>query len=201
MTDSYAKVGAGDTAPLDRLTPWLRRILALLALSGAWSACGADELPGTPQYLGEVRRDASGKLVTVPAPATAETAVKPSGRILKVGPNQQIRLIATAAKLAQDGDTIEIEAGDYPADVAIWKQNELTIRGVGGRARLIAARPHRPRATRSSPHQDFADRRMAEKHLRTRARTIRPGLEDHDQIPRLGLRQFHPVGEQIERRT
>lgn len=104
----------------------------------------ADELPPTANYLGEIRRDASGKLVVMPAPAanSAGPATAPSDattRILRVGPGQPSRTVAAAAALARDGDTIEIEAGDYPGDVAIWKQNNLTIRGVGGRARLVAA--------------------------------------------------------------
>ncbi|MEW5781505.1 MAG: right-handed parallel beta-helix repeat-containing protein [Pseudomonadota bacterium] len=138
MTDSYSKLGAGETARHTAST-LCRRTLVLFTLTGVWLTCQANDLPGAPQYLGEVRRDASGRLVTVPSPAAGETATRPSGKVLKVGPNQEIRLISTAAKLAQDGDTVEIEAGDYPADVAVWKQNDLTIRGVGGRPRLIAA--------------------------------------------------------------
>ena len=106
----------------------------------------ADDLPPTSHYLGEIRRDASGRLMAVPIPAPlAETAggsIAPTGRttrILRVGPGQPIHSIAAAATLAQDGDTIEIEAGDYFGDVAVWKQNNLIIRGVGGRARLVAS--------------------------------------------------------------
>jgi hypothetical protein len=40
--------------------------------------------------------------------------------------------------LASDGDVIEVDAGEYSNDVAIWNQNDLTIRGVGGRARMIS---------------------------------------------------------------
>jgi hypothetical protein len=41
-------------------------------------------------------------------------------------------------RIAEDGDTIEIDAGDYLADVAVLSQARLTLRGIGGRARLIA---------------------------------------------------------------
>ncbi len=41
--------------------------------------------------------------------------------------------------VAQDGDTVEIDAGDYTGDVAIWRANRLTLRGVHGPARLKAA--------------------------------------------------------------
>jgi hypothetical protein len=39
---------------------------------------------------------------------------------------------------ARDGDTIEIDAGEYVADVCAWTKNDLTIRGVGGLAHLRA---------------------------------------------------------------
>jgi len=46
--------------------------------------------------------------------------------------------IADAARLAKDGDVVEIEAGDYRGDVAVWNQSKLTIRGINGAARLYA---------------------------------------------------------------
>jgi hypothetical protein len=60
------------------------------------------------------------------------------GRVLRVGPEEPIKRISDAAKLARDGDTVEIVAGDYRGDVAVWRQKKLTIRGVGGNARLHA---------------------------------------------------------------
>jgi hypothetical protein len=45
-----------------------------------------------------------------------------------------------AARIAQDGDVVEIAAGLYDGDVAIWPQHDLIIRGVGGRARMRATR-------------------------------------------------------------
>ena len=65
--------------------------------------------------------------------------VAPFGqRIIRVGPSGDAVTIADAAKLAQDGDIVEITAGNYYGDVATWKQKKLTIRGVGGHARLYA---------------------------------------------------------------
>lgn len=64
---------------------------------------------------------------------------QPSGKTLRVGPNQFFKTIAAAAAQARDGDTIDIEAGNYVADVAVWSQSRLTLRGVGGPVRLIAA--------------------------------------------------------------
>jgi hypothetical protein len=69
---------------------------------------------------------------------TQSQAKETTSRILKVGPRESIRSIAEAAKLAQDGDIVEIAAGEYRGDVAVWHQRQLTIRGVGGNARLFA---------------------------------------------------------------
>ncbi|MBB1075274.1 right-handed parallel beta-helix repeat-containing protein [Rhodoferax sp. 4810] len=71
----------------------------------------------------------------------AATAALPheGGRTLRVGPSQPLRTIAAAAAIAKPGDTVEIDAGDYIADVASWRLDHLTLRGVGGTARLIAA--------------------------------------------------------------
>ncbi len=49
-----------------------------------------------------------------------------------------MRTIAQAASIAGDVDVVEVEAGIYPSDVAVWRQASLTIRAVGGRVRLIA---------------------------------------------------------------
>lgn len=66
-------------------------------------------------------------------------SVEASAVTLRVGPREAIRSIAAAAARAQDGDTVEIVAGTYVGDVAVWRQKHLTIRGVGGRAWLVAA--------------------------------------------------------------
>jgi len=58
--------------------------------------------------------------------------------VIRVGPGQTIRTIADAARIAKDGDVVEVEAGDYLGDVAVWTQRKLMIRGVSGRPRLIA---------------------------------------------------------------
>jgi hypothetical protein len=57
---------------------------------------------------------------------------------LRVGPTRALRNPSDAARVARDGDTIEIDAGAYPGDVAVWKQHNLRIRGVGGTAQLPA---------------------------------------------------------------
>jgi hypothetical protein len=59
-------------------------------------------------------------------------------RVLQVGPGQALSAPSAAAEVARDGDVIEIAAGLYDGHAAIWTQNDLTIRGVGGRAHMRA---------------------------------------------------------------
>ncbi len=67
-----------------------------------------------------------------------EALPKPSADVLRVGPGQQYLSIAEAARTAKDGQVVEILAGNYFGEVAVWSQRKLTIRGIGGRARLYA---------------------------------------------------------------
>ncbi|HET7763755.1 MAG TPA: right-handed parallel beta-helix repeat-containing protein [Burkholderiales bacterium] len=62
----------------------------------------------------------------------------PGHRVLRVGPREELRAPSAAARIARDGDTVEIEAGVYPADSAVWRAHHLTIRGVGGLAHVRA---------------------------------------------------------------
>jgi hypothetical protein len=63
-------------------------------------------------------------------------------QILQVGPSRQFTRPSEAAAIAHDGDIIEIDAGTYPGDVAVWGASRLVLRGVGtpgsGRARMAA---------------------------------------------------------------
>jgi hypothetical protein len=65
--------------------------------------------------------------------------------VLVVGPGEQFATVRAAAKAAQRGDTIHIKAGDYRGDVAAWRVDDLTICGIGGRARLYADGAHEAR--------------------------------------------------------
>ncbi|MCB1961000.1 MAG: hypothetical protein KDE68_10855 [Rhodocyclaceae bacterium] len=56
----------------------------------------------------------------------------------RVGPGETLTRIAQAARVAKDGDTVEIAAGIYRGDVAVWTQDQLTIRGLGRGAVLEA---------------------------------------------------------------
>lgn len=70
---------------------------------------------------------------TPPAPVVAEAP-----RVLQVGPTRTYKRIAEAAKIARDGDTIEVDPGDYLGDVAVWTQRRITVRGMGARPTLFA---------------------------------------------------------------
>ncbi|MGA8146839.1 MAG: hypothetical protein WB870_04595 [Gallionellaceae bacterium] len=58
-------------------------------------------------------------------------------RTLEVGPYKEFALPSVAAMFALDGDVIEIDAkGNYINDSAVWKQNNITLKGVNGRPHL-----------------------------------------------------------------
>jgi hypothetical protein len=53
-------------------------------------------------------------------------------RRLQVGPSRTLKSPSAAAAVAQDGDVIEIDAGEYVDDNVSWPRRNLTLRGVGG---------------------------------------------------------------------
>ena len=55
-------------------------------------------------------------------------ALPAAGAVLKVGPQEALAVPSQAARVAEDGDTIEIAAGEY-YDCAVWRQNDITITG------------------------------------------------------------------------
>jgi len=57
---------------------------------------------------------------------------------LTVGPQRAIKSIAAAARIARAGSQINVDAGDYAGDVAVWLHDDITLRAVGGRVRLLA---------------------------------------------------------------
>jgi len=65
-----------------------------------------------------------------------------AGPVLQVGPRRAVKTLAAAARQARDGMLIEVDAGEYVADVATWPQHELTLRAVGGRVQMVAAGAH-----------------------------------------------------------
>ncbi|MEI5675607.1 MULTISPECIES: right-handed parallel beta-helix repeat-containing protein [unclassified Nocardioides] len=83
-------------------------------------------------------------LVTLTAPqaagapdVAADRSVE-APRTWRVGPGRRLATPSAAAAVARDGDTVLIDAGTYTGDVATWTQDDLTLRGVGGRAHLRA---------------------------------------------------------------
>lgn len=54
----------------------------------------------------------------------------------QVGPAQTYTMPSQVSTLVSDGDTVNIEAGVYPSDVARWQADDLVLRGVGGMAHL-----------------------------------------------------------------
>jgi hypothetical protein len=70
--------------------------------------------------------------------------------ILRVGPGKAYTTPSEAAKVANDGDVIEIDAGEYLDDIVVWRRNGLVLRGVGGRAHM--------RATKIIPYTSGNDR-------------------------------------------
>jgi hypothetical protein len=71
--------------------------------------------------------------VTIGTSAVVKNFVPSS--ILRVGSGKQFSTIRAAAAAASDGAVIEVDAGTYNDDVVVWRQNNLTVRGVGtGRA-------------------------------------------------------------------
>ena len=61
----------------------------------------------------------------------------PGRRILHVGPTRELKSPSEAARVARDGDIVEIDAGEY-TDTASWRQSGLWLRGVNGRPHLKA---------------------------------------------------------------
>ncbi len=60
------------------------------------------------------------------------------GRVIEVGAQRTVKTLSAASLMAKDRDIIEVDGGDYLGDVAVWTQNDLTLRAKNGRARLIA---------------------------------------------------------------
>lgn len=81
---------------------------------------------------------ATGATTALP-PTACDTATGPR---LRVGPGQTYAVPSQAAAAAGNGAVVLISAGDYSGDVASWPQDNLTLCGAGGRARLFADGRH-----------------------------------------------------------
>jgi parallel beta helix pectate lyase-like protein len=105
-------------------------------MPAAPASAGAGNL--VPPVPGIAPPAATATIAPPPAMPSPGAQPKASGRVLRVGPARDIKTIHDAAAQAKDGDTIEIDAGTYTGDVAVWHASNLTIRGVGGRPHLVA---------------------------------------------------------------
>ena len=63
---------------------------------------------------------------------------KAAANVIRVGAAREVRTLQRAAEIARDGDTIEVDPGDYQGDTAVWTQNDLVIRGTGTRPRVVS---------------------------------------------------------------
>src|SRR4051794_31972540 len=59
--------------------------------------------------------------------------------VLSVGPGQQYSTITAAVAAAQNGDTIQVQAGAYP-DQYISIRKNITLQGIGGRVEIVSTR-------------------------------------------------------------
>ena len=112
--------------------------LVLLAMAGGVFAQSADKLPPQQDYLGEIRRTPDGKLIAVPEAELASKKSVLSPATMVVGVGEKISSLSEAARLAKDGEIIEIRPGNYYGQPAIWTKNNLVIRGVGERPVMLA---------------------------------------------------------------
>ena len=140
------------------------RCTAVLILTLFTFAVLAQALPPVPAELGTIRRNEKGQLEVIRMPAASQAAADglvadkaagpgqalekkwpnaaAGGRTLVVGPQEQIRSITEAARLARDGDTIEILPGEYRQQAVVWLQGRLAVRGRGKRPVFIADGDH-----------------------------------------------------------
>lgn len=65
-------------------------------------------------------------------------AQKAGPQIVKVGPDERFKTPSQAEPYVKSGDTVEIAPGVYENDFVKWEQNNITLKGVGGRPHLKA---------------------------------------------------------------
>ena len=103
-------------------------VLLMNLLAGSLSVQAQEKLPLTPDYRGEIRRGADGKLMILPEAELAtqgHSGVAASKATMVVGPGEMVSTVTEAARLARDGDVVEIRSGnyrglEYPADGACF---------------------------------------------------------------------------------
>jgi len=61
-----------------------------------------------------------------------------SETIIRVGPTRAVKTLARAAEIVPNHGIIEIDAGEYLGDTAIWNRHNILVRGVGGSVKFMA---------------------------------------------------------------
>lgn len=78
-------------------------------------------------------------LAVAPSAAAQPAVAAPAAtQVLRVGPARAIKTLAEASRIVRAGSLVEVDAGEYRADVAVWLRDDVTVRAVGGRVRLLA---------------------------------------------------------------
>lgn len=137
---------------MTRFRCWRRPLMVVVIAAAASFGCAPrDKLP----MEGDRAKEGVATTATAPTSDPPKPVAKPvraqrstraypptpmaeEPQVLKVGPERRFKVPSQAARFARDGDVIEIDAGDYLGDVAVWRANRLILRGVGGRPRLRA---------------------------------------------------------------
>jgi len=94
------------------------------------------------QDRNRVLNAAGEKYIALKLPSEAKTLpycdIGVKRRIVRVGPEKKYKVPSQAARIVKNGDLVEIDASVYTGDVAVWKANDLVLRGVNGRVHLKA---------------------------------------------------------------
>lgn len=77
-------------------------------------------------------------VMSLAADPTRQEATAGLPTVWRVGPSRLLTKPSQAASIARSGDSIEIDAGSYLGDTAVWTQHDLVIRGKGGLAHIHA---------------------------------------------------------------
>lgn len=134
--------GANQHWQVSDLGNGFTKLSPMHALGQALDAAGAGTADGTPVQLwtdnGSCAQQWQFQPVGASTPPTPPPA--PTGRVLSVGADKPYHTLAAAVAAAQDGDTVQLDAGTYLNDFATINAN-ITIEGVGGLAKLVASVP------------------------------------------------------------
>jgi hypothetical protein len=126
FADVFRRRAAAEEQGATADVPWVDRRLAALRREHAMVAAAYEHFTCIrDEQLTQAEQ------AVLPAAPVATTR-----RVLKVGPQHALHRPSDAARMAEDNDVIEIEAGQYVGDVAAWTQSGLLLRGVNGRPHL-----------------------------------------------------------------